>query len=62
VRFIDRTAQQTCYRYLHEQGRTVDIRMSHDTVALEDECSPERDQPVWEVGKDQPLVLSYRLM
>jgi len=43
VRFIDRTAQQTCYRYLHEQGRTVDIRMSHDTVALEDECSHESD-------------------
>lgn len=26
-----------------EQGSKVDIRMGHDTVALEIECNPERD-------------------
>jgi hypothetical protein len=43
MRYIDRAAQQTCYRYLHKQGRTVDERLGHDTVTLEEECSHESD-------------------
>ena len=43
MRYIDRTAQQTCYRYLHKQGRTVDVRVGYVTVALEEECGHESE-------------------
>ena len=43
MRYVDRAAQQTSYRYLHKQGRTVDKRVGYDTVALEEECSRESE-------------------